>query len=186
MVWMAWRLLGLTKESLTMSISVNDLLSGNKAYAAGFSEGSLPMPPGRKLAVVACMDARLDPLPFLGLHLGDTHVIRNAGGRATEDAIRSLAISELLLGTDAIVVIHHTDCGMLTFSNDDIRGKIQSDLGGAAYDQAARIDFLPFGDVAQSVRDDVAAFKASPLIPDSIPVYGFIYDVHSGQLSQVE
>ncbi|HEU0028927.1 MAG TPA: carbonic anhydrase [Ktedonobacterales bacterium] len=169
-----------------MSISVNDLLSGNKAYAASFTAGSLPMPPARKLAVVACMDARLDPLPFLGLHLGDIHVIRNAGGRATEDAIRSLAISERLLGTDAIVVIHHTDCGMLTFSNDDIRQKIRSDLGDAAHDKATQLDFLPFGDIAQSVRDDVAAFKASPLIPDSIPVYGFVYDVRSGQLSPVE
>ena len=169
-----------------MSIDVNDLLAGNKAYAASFTEGSLPMPPARKLAVVACMDARLDPLPFLGLHLGDTHVIRNAGGRATNDAIRSLAISERLLGTDAIVVIHHTDCGMLTFSNDDIRQKIRADLGDIAYEEASQLDFLPFADLARSVRDDVAAIKASPLIPDSIPVYGFIYDVHSGQLSPVE
>ena len=169
-----------------MSIDVNDLLAGNKAYAASFTAGSLPMPPARKLAVVACMDARLDPLPFLGLHLGDTHVIRNAGGRATDDAIRSLAISERLLGTDAIVVIHHTDCGMLTFSNDDIRRKIRSDLGNGAYDKAIQVDFLPFADVAKSVRDDVETVKASPLIPDSIPVYGFIYDVRSGQLSPVE
>ena len=169
-----------------MSIGVNDLLAGNKAYTASFTEGALPMPPARKLAVVACMDARLDPLSFLGLHLGDVHVIRNAGGRATEDAIRSLAISERLLGTDAIIIVHHTDCGMLTFSNDDIRQKIRSDLGDAAYDEASQIDFLPFPDVARSVRDDVAAFKASPLIPDSIPVYGFVYDVHTGQLLPVE
>ncbi len=169
-----------------MSIDVNDLLSGNNAYAASFTNGSLPMPPARKLAVVACMDARLDPLPFLGLHLGDVHIIRNAGGRATEDSIRSLAISERLLGTDAILVIHHTDCGMLTFANDDIRQKIRADLGDAAYDKATQIDFLPFADLAQSVRDDVAAFKASPLIPDSVPVYGFIYDVRTGQLSRVE
>lgn len=169
-----------------MSVSVNDVLSGNKAYAASFTEGALPMPPARKLAVVACMDARLDPLPFLGLHLGDTHVIRNAGGRVTEDAIRSLAISERLLGTNAIIVVHHTDCGMLTFSNDDIRQKVRADLGQAAYDAAIRLDFLPFGDVAKSVRDDVATVKASPLIPDSVPVYGFIYDVRTGQLSPVE
>lgn len=169
-----------------MSISVNDLLAGNKAYAASFTEGALPMPPARKLAAVVCMDARLDPLPFLGLRLGDTHVIRNAGGRVTEDAIRSLAISERLLGTDAIIVVHHTDCGMLTFSNDDIRQKIQADLGNAAYQEASQLDFLPFSDLAQSVRDDVATIKASPLIPETIPVAGFIYDVHSGQLLPVE
>lgn len=169
-----------------MSTGVNDLLTANKAYAASFTEGTLPMPPARKLAVVACMDARLDPLPFLGLRLGDIHVIRNAGGRVTEDVIRSLAISERLLGTDAIVVVHHTDCGMLTFSNSDIRQKIQADLGEAAYGQATKIDFLPFADIAQSVRDDVAAIKASPLIPDTVPVHGFIYDVHTGQLAPVE
>lgn len=169
-----------------MSIGANDLLTGNRAYVAGFTEGALPMPPARKLAVIACMDARLDPLPVLGLHLGDTHVIRNAGGRVTDDAIRSLAISERLLGTDAVAIVHHTDCGMLTFSNDDIRHKIHDDLGDAAYEQANHLDFLPFPDIAQSVRDDVAALKASPLVPDAIPVYGFIYDVHSGTLSPVE
>ncbi len=169
-----------------MSIDVNALLAGNKAYAAGFTEGALAMPPARKLAAVVCMDARLDPLPFLGLRLGDTHVIRNAGGRVTEDAIRSLAISERLLGTDAIIVVHHTDCGMLTFTNDDIRERIQADLGNAAYQAASQLDFLPFSDLAQSVHDDVAAIKASPLIPNTIPVAGFIYDVHTGQLSPVE
>jgi len=169
-----------------MAMSVNDLLAGNKAYAASFTEGALPLPPARKLAAVVCMDARLDPLPFLGLRLGDTHVIRNAGGRVTEDVIRSLAISERLLGTDAIIVVHHTDCGMLTFTNDDIRQKIQTDLGDSAYQAASRIDFLPFTNLAQSVRDDVAAITASPLIPKSIPVYGFIYDVHTGELSPVE
>ncbi|HEX9039057.1 MAG TPA: carbonic anhydrase [Ktedonobacterales bacterium] len=169
-----------------MSIDANDLLTGNQAYATGFSGGALAMPPARKLAVVACMDARLDPLPQLGLHLGDTHVIRNAGGRVTVDAIRSLAISERLLGTDAIAVVHHTDCGMLTFTNDDIREKIQADLGDAAATAAGQTDFLPFHDLTQSVRDDVAAIKASPLIPGSIPIYGFIYDVRSGTLSPVE
>jgi carbonic anhydrase len=169
-----------------MSVDVNDLIAGNQNYAATFTEGALPMPPARKLAAIICMDARLDPLPFLGLHLGDIHVIRNAGGRVTEDAIRSLAISERLLGTDEIVVVHHTDCGMLTFSNDDIRHKIQADLGDAAYQAANAVDFLPFKDVAQSVRSDVATIKASPLIPDSIRVYGFVYDVHTGKLARVE
>lgn len=169
-----------------MSIQVDDLLAGNQTYADQFTEGGLPLPPARKLAAVVCMDARLDPLPFLGLHLGDTHVIRNAGGRITEDAIRSLAISERLLGTDTIIVVHHTDCGMLTFSNDAIRDKIKADLGDEAYHAASQIDFLPFPDLAQSVRDDVATVKASPLIPDSIPVYGFIYDIHTGKLTPVK
>lgn len=169
-----------------MAIRLQDILDGNQRYARSFTQGALAMPPARKLAVVACMDARLDPLPMLGLGLGDMHVIRNAGGRATEDAIRSLAISERLLGTDTVLVIHHADCGMLTFSNEQIRGRIQSELGEAAHAAAERIDFLPFSDLEQSVRDDVAAIKASPLIPDSIAVYGAVYDVHSGRLTQVE
>jgi carbonic anhydrase len=127
-----------------LAISLNELLQANQQYASGFNQGSLAMPPARKLAVVTCMDARVEPLSFLGLRLGDTHVIRNAGGRATQDAIRSLAISERLLGTEAILVIHHTDCGMLTFSNEDIRERIKGKLGAAAYNAATQIDFLPF------------------------------------------
>ena len=169
-----------------MSIRVTDLLEGNQRYAETFTKGALSMPPARKLAAVVCMDARLDPLSFLGLDLGDAHVIRNAGGRVTEDALRSLAISERLLGTDTIVIVHHTDCGMLTFSNDDIRETIRTDLGDAAHEAAKQTDFLPFADLSQSVRDDMAALKASPLIPDSIAVYGCIYDVHTGKLMQVE
>lgn len=169
-----------------MSIQVTDLLDGNQRYAANFTKGALPLPPARKLAAVVCMDARLDPLPLLGLDLGDVHVIRNAGGRVTEDALRSLAISERLLGTDTVVVIHHTDCGMLTFSNADIRDTIREHLGDAAHEVAKQLDFLPFADLNQSVRDDVAAIQASPLIPDSIAVYGFVYDVHTGKLAQVE
>ena len=169
-----------------MAISLHELLQANQQYASGFTQGSLAMPPARKLAVVACMDARVEPLSFLGLRLGDTHVIRNAGGRATEDAIRSLAISERLLGTEAILVIHHTDCGMLTFSNNDIRERIKGDLGTAAHEAATHTDFLPFSDLAASVRADVATLKASPLIPDAIPVYGLIYDVHTGKLEQIQ
>ena len=169
-----------------MGVRVNDLLNGNQQYAEGFTKGNLAMPPARKLAAVVCMDARLDPLPQLGLQLGDAHVIRNAGGRVTEDALRSLAISERLLGTDTVAVIHHTDCGMLTFSNDQIRDQIKRELGDDAYAVAEHTDFLPFPDIEQSVRDDVAAIKASPLIPESIPVFGFIYDVHTGKLTQVE
>lgn len=169
-----------------MGISVNDVLNGNQQYAESFTNGELAMPPARKLAAVVCMDARLDPLPQLGLQLGDAHFIRNAGGRITDDALRSLVISERLLGTDAVAVIHHTDCGMLTFSNEQIRNQIKRELGDDAYEVAEHTDFLPFSNLAQSVRDDVAALKASPLIPESIPVFGFIYDVHTGMLTQVE
>ena len=164
---------------------LEDVVQGNEQYAAAFTEGDLALPPARKLAIVACMDARLEPLTQLGLHLGDTHVIRNAGGRVSLDVLRSLAISERLLGTDTVVVIHHTGCGMLTFSNDDIRARIHADLGSQAGDAASQMDFLPFGELEQSVRDDVATIKASPLIPDAIGVYGFIYDTSTGKLSQI-
>ena len=153
----------------------------NEAYAATFDRGNLPMPPTRHVAILTCMDARLHPARFLGLELGDAHVIRNAGGRASDDAIRSLVISEQLLGTNEVVVIHHADCGMLTFSNEDLRAKLEQDL----HANADHIDFLPFKDLEQSVRDDVATIKNSPLIPDSVAVSGFIYDVHSGKLLPV-
>jgi carbonic anhydrase len=159
-----------------------ELLEANRRYAAGFTKGSLPMPPGRHVAILACMDARLDPARMLGLEEGDAHVIRNAGGRATDDAIRSLAISQLLLGTREVVVIHHVDCGMLTFSNDEFRGKISADLGA----DASAIDFLPFSDLAQSVRDDVATLRQSPLLPKDVAISGFVYDVKTGRLAPVE
>ncbi len=168
-----------------MGISLDELLRANQQYASSFTQGSLAIPPARKLAVVTCMDARVEPLSFLGLRLGDTHVIRNAGGRVSEDALRSLAISQRLLGTEAILVIHHTDCGMLTFSNGQIRERIKSELGEAAANTAAKIDFLPFSDLAASVRDDIATIKTSPLIPDDILVYGLLYDVRTGKLEQV-
>lgn len=162
----------------------DEFVTANKKYAAGFDtagDGAKPMPPGRKVAVVTCMDARLDPAKFLGLSIGDAHVIRNAGGRVSDDAIRSLVISQRLLGTTEIVVIHHTDCGMLTFSNEQLTTKILEDLGSDTTGQ----DFLPFTDLEQSVRDDIAAIKSSPLIPDSIPVSGAVYDVKTGKLSPV-
>ncbi|MDP9456115.1 MAG: carbonic anhydrase [Actinomycetota bacterium] len=127
------------------------------------------------------MDARLHPEEFLGLELGDAHVIRNAGGRVSDDAIRSLVISERLLGTEEVVVIHHTDCGMLTFSNEDLTAKIKEDLGVDASGQ----DFLPFSDLEESVRGDVEKIRASDLIPDDISVSGVIYDVKTGQLREV-
>jgi carbonic anhydrase len=160
---------------------VPEFQKANDAYASSFSKGNLPMPPGRHVAVLVCMDARLDPARFLGLEEGDAHVIRNAGGRASDDAIRSLAISQQLLGTNEVVVIHHTDCGMLTFSNEDLRKKLKQDLNA----DAEHIDFLPFKDLEQSVCDDVATIKNSPLLLKNIEVSGFIYDVRSGRLLPV-
>ena len=157
----------------------DEFLQANQEYAAAFDKGSLPMPPGRHVAVVTWMDARLDPAKFLGLHEGEAHVIRNAGGRAA-DAIRSLVISQQLLGTREVVVIHHTDCGMLTFTDDQLRQKLRDDLGAQTTDA-----FLPFSDLEQSVRDDVAAIRTAPLLLKDVPVRGFIYDVRTGRLQEV-
>ena len=158
---------------------VSTFLKANERYAASFAKGHLPMPPSRHVAVVACMDARLDPARVLGLEEGDAHVIRNAGGRAA-DAIRSLIISQQLLGTREVVVIHHTDCGMLTFTDAQLRQKVRDELG-AETDTA----FLSFSDVDQSVRDDVAAIRESHLLLKGVPVAGFVYDVKTGRLRQV-
>ncbi len=160
---------------------IPELLDANRQYAAGFKKGHLPMPPGRKLAVLVCMDARIDPAKALGLEEGDAHVIRNAGGRASDDAIRSLAISQQLLGTREIVVIHHTDCGMLTFTNDQLRAKLKKELGA----DASAIDFLPFADVERSVRDDVATLRRNVILLKEVPISGLIYDVRSGKLTPV-
>ena len=156
-------------------------LKANQTYAETFAHGHLPMPPGRRVAVLTCMDARLHPEKFLGLEIGDAHMIRNAGGRASDDAIRSLVISQRLLGTNEIAVIHHTDCGMLTFTNKQLADKIQQDLGV----NVGKQDFMPFKDLEQSVRDDVATLRASPLIPKDIPINGAIYDVKTGELRSV-
>ncbi len=161
---------------------LDELLTASQRYAATFTKGNLPMPPGRNLAVLVCMDARLDPAKLLGLEEGDAHVIRNAGGRASDDAIRSLIISYKLLATREFVVIHHTDCGMLTFTNDQLRPQLQQDLGA----DASAIDFLPFSDLDESVREDVAAIRNSAFIPNDIPVHGFVYDVSSGRLHEVQ
>ena len=160
--------------------TLDEVRAANDTYAAGFTKGDLPMPPGRKLAVVACMDARLDPAKALGLQEGDAHVIRNAGGRAA-DALRSLVISQQLLGTNEVIVVHHTDCGMLTFDNATLQGICQERLNADASD----IDFLPFGDLEQSVRDDVELIRSSPLIPNDVNVHGFVYDVKTGKLNEV-
>ena len=162
-----------------MSVT-DELIQNNGSYAATFDKGDLPMPPGKRVTVVTCMDARLVPTSALGLEEGDAHVIRNAGGRA-QDALRSIVISQRLLGTNEVLVIHHTDCGMLTFKNEDLYAKVQEDLGADASD----IDFLPFPDLEQSVRDDVRFLKDSPLVPDDVSVRGFVYDVKTGKVSEV-
>ena len=159
----------------------DELREANERYAASFDRGDLPTPPARGVAVVTCMDARLHPEEFLGLEVGDAHVIRNAGGRVSEDAIRSLVISERLLGTEEIVVIHHTDCGMLTFSNEALPAKIKEDLGVDAMGR----DFLPFSNLEQSVRDDVQTLRNLGLVPDDISISGAIYDVRSEELCEI-
>lgn len=161
---------------------VPEFQEANARYAATFTKGDLAAPPRRRVAVLTCMDARLDPARFLGLEEGDAHVIRNAGGRADQDALRSLIISQQLLGTNEVVVIHHSDCGMLTVNNDDLRARL-AERFGAPVDH---IDFLPFDDLAQSVRDDVATIRNSCFVPDDIAVSGFIYDVKTGRIEAVE
>jgi carbonic anhydrase len=160
--------------------ATDDLLRNNESYAGSFDKADLPIPPGKKTAVVACMDARLDPARALGLEEGDAHVIRNAGGVVTDDAIRSLAISQRLLGTEEIILIHHTDCGMLTFSDDDFKRQIQDDTGikpGWAAEA--------FGDLDEDVRQSIARIKASPFIPHKDAVRGFVYEVETGRLREV-
>jgi len=160
--------------------TTDELVANNEAYAAQFDKGDLPLPPGRKVAVVACMDARLNPYGILGLHEGDAHVIRNAGGVVTDDEIRSLAISQRLLGTEEIILIHHTDCGMLTFTDDDFKRSIQEDTG-IKPEWAAEA----FADLDEDVRQSIARIKASPFIPNKGSVRGFVYEVESGRLREV-
>lgn len=157
------------------------LVAANETYAGSFTKGDLPMPPARKLAIVTCMDARVDPARCLGLEEGDAHVIRNAGGLVTEDAIRSLVISHWLLGTQEFAVVAHTDCGMLTFSNDDLRSKLRDEAGADASD----LDFRPFPNLEESVRASLRAIRESPLLPDGLDVSGWIYDVECGRITAV-
>jgi carbonic anhydrase len=161
---------------------LDEVLAANERYARTFTEGSLPAPPRRRLAVLTCMDARLDPAQALGLDEGDAHVIRNAGGRSSDDAIRSLVISAHLLGTREFLVIHHTDCGMRTVTNQAIRDRLRRELGV----DAGTIDFLPIADEEVAIRQDIAAIRASPLMPNDIAVHGFVYDVRTGRLREVE
>jgi len=159
----------------------DEFVEANRAYAAQFDKGDLPLPPARRTAVLACMDARLDPAKVLGLEEGDAHVIRNAGGVATPDAIRSLAISQRLLGTREIVLIHHTDCGMLTFSDDDFRQGIEAETG-----QRPEWAAEAFPDVDQDVRQSIQRIRRSPFIPHTDQVRGFVYHVETGELREID
>jgi len=162
-----------------MSVT-DDLVRNNDKYAQSFKKGDLPLPPAKKLAVVACMDARLDVHKILGLQEGDAHVFRNAGGVVTDDAIRSLAISQRLLGTKEIILIHHTDCGMLTFQDDAVKKQIESEVG-------IRPPFAleAFSDLEDDVRQSIARIKASPFVPHKSNIRGFVYDVRTGKLNEV-
>lgn len=177
------------------------ILEANESYARAFgTKGELTIPPSRQMAILTCMDARLDPAALAGLAEGEAHVIRNAGGRASDDAIRSLVISHKLLGTNDWYVIHHTDCGMLTFTNEQMGDLLAASLdtaelgpdgwrdvgAGPGSPEGRRIDWLAFTDLAESVREDVARIRSHPLVPADITVTGFIYDVRTGRLEEVE
>ena len=182
-----------------MSI-LSEVLQANDAYAASFGDkAKLPLPPGRRFAILTCMDARLDPAKYAGLSEGDAHVIRNAGGRASDDAIRSLVISYKLLGTKEWFVIHHSDCGMQLFTDEIISGLLEQSLEAASIDEKGWHDhghgpgsvhghfvkWLTIDDLAASVTEDVRRIRSHPLVPPNIPIYGYIYDVRTGRLVEV-
>jgi carbonic anhydrase len=158
----------------------DELLRNNAEYASSFSTGDLPMPPGKHLAVVACMDARLNVYALLGLQEGEAHVIRNAGGVVTEDVIRSLAISQRLLGTNEVILVHHTDCGMLTFTDDQVKADIEADTGLRPH-----FALEAFSDLERDIRQSIARIKASPFVANKDSVRGFIFDVTTGRLQEV-
>ncbi len=183
-----------------MSNIVQEVLAANQAYAEGFGDkADLPMPPGRQFAILTCMDARLDPAKFAGLAEGDAHVIRNAGGRASDDALRSLVISYKLLGTREWFVIHHTDCGMETFTDEVMRALLGQSLKSATVDESGwhdtgegpgategeYIDWLVIRDQSQSVVADVRRIRYHPLVPKDIAIFGYLYDVKTGRLTEV-
>jgi len=165
----------------TVMSTTDELLRNAEQYAATFNKGQLPMPPARHIAIVACMDARLNPYGLLGIAEGDAHVIRNAGGVVSDDVIRSLAISQRLLGTREIILIHHTDCGMLTFKDDDVKAQIEAETG-------LRPPFAleAFPDVEKDVVQSLARIAASPFIPHKDALRGFVYDVTTGRLNEVK
>jgi carbonic anhydrase len=162
-----------------MSIT-DELLQNAERYAESFDQGELPLPPGQKVAILACMDARLNPYGLLGLSEGDAHVIRNAGGVVSDDAIRSLAISQNLLGTEEIMLIHHTDCGMLTFTDDELAEKLEGETG-----QRPEWRALAFSDLEQDVREGIERIRSSPFIPRTGRVRGFVYEVETGRLREI-
>jgi carbonic anhydrase len=183
-----------------MTKVLKEVLAANEAYAGHFGDnGKLPLPPGRRFAILTCMDARLDPAKFAGLKEGDAHVIRNAGGRASDDAIRSLVISHKLLGTEEWFVIHHTNCGMELFTDEVMRSLLKQSLDTAKLDadgwhevgrgpgstEADFIVWLTIKDQAESVASDVRRIRTHPLVPASVPIYGYIYDVRNGELIEV-
>jgi carbonic anhydrase len=159
---------------------IDELVKNAESYASSFDKGELPLPPAKHIAVVACMDARLNPHALLGLEEGDAHVIRNAGGVITDDEIRSLAISQRLLGTEEIMLIHHTDCGMLTFEDDEFRRNVQSETGIKPSWPAEA-----FSDLEEDVRQSIARIKASPFLPRKDKIRGFVYEVETGRLREV-
>jgi carbonic anhydrase len=163
-----------------MTTLADNLLDNNAAYVSTFDKGELPLPPARKLAVLACMDARLDPAKVLGLNEGDAHVIRNAGGVVSDDALRSLAISQNLLGTEEIVLIHHTDCGMLTFTDDEFAAKLEAETGERPEWHAHAFD-----DLEQDVRESIDTIRNSPFVPRTDNVRGYVYEVETGRLREV-
>jgi carbonic anhydrase len=158
----------------------DELLRNNAEFAGSFRNGDLPMPPGKHLAVVACMDARLNVYALLGLREGEAHVIRNAGGVVSDDVLRSLVISQRLLGTREVVLVHHTDCGMLTFTDDAVKADIEADVGLRPH-----FALEAFSDLERDIRQSIARIKASPFVPNKDAVRGFIYDVRSGALQEV-
>src|SRR4051794_31306888 len=161
--------------------TTDELLKNNDRFVQGFDKGELPLPPAKKIAIVACMDARLNPYPILGLEPGDAHVIRNAGGGITDDEIRSLAISQHLLGTESIVLIHHTDCGMLTISDEEFARLLEEATGERPQWRAHA-----FGDLEDNLRDSIRLIKANPFIPRTDDVRGFVYEVETGRLREVQ
>ena len=158
-----------------------ELLDNNRAYAAAFDQGDLSMPPAKQVAVVACMDARLDVYRILGLGLGEAHVIRNAGGVISEDAIRSLIISQRLLGTTEIVLIHHSDCGMLTFNDDEVKERISAEVG-----IRPSLALEAFSDEVDDVQQSIARLRANPFIANKDRIRGFVFDVRTGRLDEVD
>ena len=185
---------------MSKSQIVQDVENANAKYVASFGEkGKLALPPSRRFAVLTCMDARLDPAKYAGLSEGDAHVIRNAGGRASDDAIRSLVISYKLLGTKEFFVVHHTDCGMVLFSNEIMGGLLEKSLETAVHDgtgwkdvgkgpgskEGQKVDWLTFTDYEKAVVEDVKRIRNHPLVPKSIPVYGYLYDVKTGMLKEI-